>query len=134
MSRFINDILFWNLRIAVAEKYQDGRIFIAGDAAHSHPPYGGLGVNNGYEDIANLGWKLAAKILGWGGDALLDRLPHAGLRPHPQGKMHRLSLARRPALELEPQHLVARPIPREAAGAYFMGPAVRPGGEDKGAP
>jgi hypothetical protein len=67
-----DNVLFWNLRIAVAETYQDGRIFIGGDAAHSHPPYGGLGVNNGFEDIANLGWKLAAKCLGWGGDALLD--------------------------------------------------------------
>ena len=67
-----DNVLFWNLRIAVAENFQDGRIFIGGDAAHSHPPYGGLGVNNGFEDIANLGWKLAAKCLGWGGDALLD--------------------------------------------------------------
>ena len=62
---------FWDLRIAVAEKYQDGRIFIAGDAAHSHPPYGGYGLNNGLDDIANLGWKLAAKLNGWGSDALL---------------------------------------------------------------
>ena len=67
-----DDVLFWNLRIAVAETYQDGRIFIAGDAAHSHPPYGGLGINNGFEDVVNLGWKLAAKTLGWGGAALLD--------------------------------------------------------------
>ena len=44
---------------------------IAGDAAHSHPPYGGYGLNNGLEDVTNLGWKLAAKLQGWGGDALL---------------------------------------------------------------
>ena len=62
---------FWDLRIAVAEKYQVGRIFIAGDAAHSHPPYGGFGLNNGLEDATNLGWKLAAKLQGWGGDGLL---------------------------------------------------------------
>jgi 4-hydroxyisophthalate hydroxylase len=62
---------FWDLRIAVAEKYQAGRIFIAGDAAHSHPPYGGYGLNNGLDDVANLGWKLAAKLKGWGSDALL---------------------------------------------------------------
>ena len=62
---------FWDLRIAVAEKYQVGRVFIAGDAAHSHPPYGGYGLNNGLEDVANLGWKLAAKLKGWGNDALL---------------------------------------------------------------
>ena len=64
---------FWDLRIAVADKYQVGRVFIAGDAAHSHPPYGGFGLNNGLEDARNLGWKLAAKLKGWGiADALLE--------------------------------------------------------------
>ena len=62
---------FWDLRIAVAETYQAGRIFIAGDAAHSHPPYGAYGLNNGLDDVVNLGWKLAAKLKGWGSDALL---------------------------------------------------------------
>jgi 2-polyprenyl-6-methoxyphenol hydroxylase-like FAD-dependent oxidoreductase len=63
---------FWDLRIAVAETYQVGRAFIAGDAAHSHPPYGGYGLNNGLDDVANLGWKLAAKLKDWGSDALLE--------------------------------------------------------------
>ena len=63
---------FWDLRIEVAEKYQSGRVFIAGDAAHSHPPYGGYGLNNGLDDVANLGWKLAAQVQGWGSDALLQ--------------------------------------------------------------
>jgi 2-polyprenyl-6-methoxyphenol hydroxylase-like FAD-dependent oxidoreductase len=63
---------FWNLRISVADHYRKGRIFIAGDAAHSHPPYGGQGLNNGLEDVTNLGWKLAAVLDGWGGDGLLD--------------------------------------------------------------
>ncbi|HEX5508191.1 MAG TPA: FAD-dependent monooxygenase, partial [Pseudolabrys sp.] len=58
--------------VAVAEKYQVGRVFIAGDAAHSHPPYGGFGLNNGLEDAVNLGWKLAARLQGWGDDALLS--------------------------------------------------------------
>lgn len=62
---------FWDLRVAVAERYQVGRVFIAGDAAHSHPPYGGFGLNNGLEDAVNLGWKLAATFDGWGGSALL---------------------------------------------------------------
>ncbi len=62
---------FWDMRIVVAERYQVGRVFIAGDAAHSHPPYGGYGVNNGLEDATNLGWKLAARLQGWGTDALL---------------------------------------------------------------
>ncbi len=63
---------FWDLRVAVADKYRAGRIFIAGDAAHSHPPYGGFGLNNGLEDIVNLGWKLEANLKGWGADRLLD--------------------------------------------------------------
>jgi hypothetical protein len=62
---------FWDLKIALAETYQAGRIFIAGDAAHSHPPYGAYGLNNGLDDVVNLGWKLAAKLSGWGSDALL---------------------------------------------------------------
>jgi hypothetical protein len=63
---------FWDLLVAVADTYQAGRLFIAGDAAHSHPPYGGFGLNNGLEDAVNLGWKLAARLNGWGGKALLD--------------------------------------------------------------
>jgi 2-polyprenyl-6-methoxyphenol hydroxylase-like FAD-dependent oxidoreductase len=62
---------FWDLRVAVAERYQAGRVFIAGDAAHSHPPYGGYGLNNGLEDAVNLGWKLQAVFEGWGGENLL---------------------------------------------------------------
>ncbi len=68
----IEHIGFWDLRFAIADRYRSGRIFIAGDAAHSHPPYGGYGVNTGFEDVRNLGWKLAATLQGWGGEALLD--------------------------------------------------------------
>jgi 2-polyprenyl-6-methoxyphenol hydroxylase-like FAD-dependent oxidoreductase len=63
---------FWDLRVAGADAYRSGPILIAGDAAHSHPPYGGYGVNTGLEDAVNLGWKLAATLRGWGGPALLD--------------------------------------------------------------
>jgi 2-polyprenyl-6-methoxyphenol hydroxylase-like FAD-dependent oxidoreductase len=63
---------FWDLRIAVADRYRNGRVLIAGDAAHSHPPYGGYGINTGLEDARNLGWKLAAALEGWGSEALLD--------------------------------------------------------------
>ena len=63
---------FWDLRFAVANTYRKGRIFIAGDSAHSHPPYGGYGINSGFEDAVNLGWKLAATLHGWGGEHLLD--------------------------------------------------------------
>ena len=63
---------FWDLRISHASGYRAGRVFIAGDAAHSHPPYGGYGVNTGFEDARNLSWKLAAMLQGWGSEALLD--------------------------------------------------------------
>jgi hypothetical protein len=63
---------FWDLRIMVASQYRVGRLFIAGDACHQHPPYGGFGLNTGLEDAVNLGWKLAADIQGWGGPRLLD--------------------------------------------------------------
>lgn len=63
---------FWDLRFMLADSYRAGRIFVAGDAAHSHPPYGGYGVNSGLEDARNLGWKLAATLQGWGGERLLD--------------------------------------------------------------
>ena len=63
---------FWDLRIAIADQYRMGRIFVAGDAAHNHPPYGGYGINTSLEDAANLGWKLAAALQGWAGAGLLD--------------------------------------------------------------
>ena len=63
---------FWELRIALADSYRKDKIFIAGDAAHSHPPYGGYGVNTGFEDARNLGWKLDAVLKNWGDDQLLE--------------------------------------------------------------
>jgi 4-hydroxyisophthalate hydroxylase len=63
---------FWEMRVDVATTYRSGRGFIAGDASHTHPPYGGFGLNTGLEDVTNLGWKLAARLEGWGGEALLD--------------------------------------------------------------
>lgn len=62
----------WDLRVSMADSYRAGRAFIAGDAAHSHPPYGGYGINTGFEDARNLSWKLAATLEGWGGAGLLD--------------------------------------------------------------
>jgi len=68
----LQHIGFWDLRFMLADSYRKGRIFIAGDAAHSHPPYGGYGVNSGLEDARNIGWKLAATLQGWGSEGLLD--------------------------------------------------------------
>lgn len=68
----VDHVGFWDLRVQVANVYRSGRAFIAGDAAHTHPPYGGFGLNNGLEDAANLGWKLAGDLQGWGGPGLLE--------------------------------------------------------------
>jgi 2-polyprenyl-6-methoxyphenol hydroxylase-like FAD-dependent oxidoreductase len=62
----------WVASQLIADKYREGRIFLAGDACHLHPPFGGYGMNMGVADGVDLGWKLAAVIQGWGGAALLD--------------------------------------------------------------
>ncbi|MFE3649390.1 FAD-dependent monooxygenase [Streptomyces sp. NPDC059152] len=54
-----------------AERYADGRVLLAGDAAHIHAPAGGQGLNLGMQDAFNLGWKLAAVVRGWAPDGLL---------------------------------------------------------------
>ncbi|MFF1875893.1 FAD-dependent monooxygenase, partial [Kitasatospora herbaricolor] len=56
----------------LAERYRSGRVFLAGDAAHVHPPLGGQGLNLGIQDAFNLGWKLAAEVKGWAPSELLD--------------------------------------------------------------
>ena len=56
----------------LAERYRVGRVLLAGDAAHVHPPTGGQGLNLGIQDAFNLGWKLAAEIAGWAPEGLLD--------------------------------------------------------------
>jgi hypothetical protein len=56
----------------LAERYRVGRVLLAGDAAHIHPPAGGQGLNLGVQDAFNLGWKLAALIRGWAPESLLD--------------------------------------------------------------
>jgi 2-polyprenyl-6-methoxyphenol hydroxylase-like FAD-dependent oxidoreductase len=61
----------WTARMLLANRYRNGRIFLAGDAAHLNPPWGGHGFNTGIGDAVNIGWKLAAVLEGWGGERLL---------------------------------------------------------------
>jgi 2-polyprenyl-6-methoxyphenol hydroxylase-like FAD-dependent oxidoreductase len=62
----------WMARNVVADRYQHGHIFLAGDAAHLNHPAAGLGLNTGLGDAVDLGWKLSATLAGWGGTRLLD--------------------------------------------------------------
>jgi 2-polyprenyl-6-methoxyphenol hydroxylase-like FAD-dependent oxidoreductase len=68
----LDGVFPWESRHRVANRFRAGRIFLAGDAAHAHPPAGGFGANAGIQDAHNLAWKLAAVHHGWAGDELLD--------------------------------------------------------------
>jgi hypothetical protein len=65
------DVLPWRRTQLVADRYGEGRIWLAGDAVHTMSPTGGFGMNTGMGDAVDLGWKLTALIEGWGGEDLL---------------------------------------------------------------
>jgi 2-polyprenyl-6-methoxyphenol hydroxylase-like FAD-dependent oxidoreductase len=67
----IDDIATWQAEADVADRFQDGRVFLAGDAAHVVPPNGGFGGNTGVQDAHNLAWKLALTLTGVAGPGLL---------------------------------------------------------------
>lgn len=62
----------WHHHQSVAHRWRQGRVFLAGDAAHLFVPTGGVGMNTGIGDAVDLAWKLGAVLDGWGGDTLLD--------------------------------------------------------------
>ncbi|SDS21229.1 2,4-dichlorophenol 6-monooxygenase [Brevibacterium siliguriense] len=68
----IKQVSKWQINHVVADDYRRGRAFLAGDAAHRHPPANGLGTNTSVQDAFNLGWKLSAVLRGEADDALLD--------------------------------------------------------------
>lgn len=70
----------WKRRAALAASYGRGRVFLAGDSAHANPPNGGFGMNTGFADAVNLGWKLRAALDGWAGP---DLLPSYGQERRP---------------------------------------------------
>ena len=70
----------WQVNNVVAQEYRRGRVFLAGDAAHRHPPAGGLGSNTSIQDAYNLAWKLAFVLSGRAGEGLLDSY-HAERQP-----------------------------------------------------
>jgi 2-polyprenyl-6-methoxyphenol hydroxylase-like FAD-dependent oxidoreductase len=62
----------WTAHMQIVDRARQGRVFLAGDAAHLNPPFGGHGLNTGLSDAVDLGWKLAAVLDGWAGPGLLE--------------------------------------------------------------
>jgi 2-polyprenyl-6-methoxyphenol hydroxylase-like FAD-dependent oxidoreductase len=107
-----------------AQRYRDGRVFIAGDAAHVHSPLGGQGMNTGLADAMNLGWKLAAAIRGTAPGWLLDsyeseRLPVGAQVLRLTDAFNQLVLGRTKAQRLV-QTVAIGTITRLPAGRRFM--------------
>lgn len=107
-------------------RYRIGRVFLAGDAAHSHSPAGGQGMNLGLGDAVNLGWKLAAVAQGWAPDTLLDSYQ---AERHPVGKqvllataiMLRIGLSRSAAVEFARKRIAGRLLARPAVTRRLAG-------------
>ena len=94
----------WRARMQLADSYGSGRVFLAGDAAHQNPPWGGHGFNTGIGDAVNIGWKLAAVLQGWAPPVALAHLrarASTGGRRHDRGRVEEhgdaRTRARRPA-------------------------------------
>jgi len=68
----IHKVTRWSVEGVLAKKFRDGRVFLVGDAAHRHPPTGGLGLTSGIQDSHNLCWKIAAVLKGQAEETLLD--------------------------------------------------------------
>jgi 2,4-dichlorophenol 6-monooxygenase len=68
----VHKITRWTVEGVLADRFRFGRVLLVGDAAHRHPPTGGLGLTSGIQDAHNLCWKLAAVLQGRAGDGLLD--------------------------------------------------------------
>ncbi len=74
----------FRIKHGIVDRYREGRVFVAGDAAHLHPPAGGQGMNTGIQDAWNLGWKLALAVRGLAAPGLLDSYE---AERRPAGKM-----------------------------------------------
>ncbi|GLZ48758.1 hypothetical protein Acsp06_49430 [Actinomycetospora sp. NBRC 106375] len=130
----------WTDNARQASAYRAGRVLLAGDAAHVHPPFGGQGLGLGLSDAMNLGWKLAAVVHEWSGDALLDTYDP---ERRPAGaEVLELTLAQVALMRPDPKTIALRRFAGQlldtragvnAAAALLAGPDVHaplPGWED----
>ncbi len=88
----------WFTHLLLAERYQAGRVFLAGDAAHQYIPTGGYGMNTGIGDAVDLGWKLAAAVKGFAGPGLLASYER---ERRPVGYRNRLASERHTGVRLK---------------------------------
>jgi putative polyketide hydroxylase len=99
-------MLRFRVGAAVASRYRDGNVFLAGDAAHLMPPTGGFGGATGVQDVHNLAWKLAATLHGRAGDGLLDTYEDER-RPAAHFTVAQALARSRQRLTAEPQQVTA---------------------------
>jgi len=113
----------WVARNVVADKYQMGRVFLAGDAAHLNHPAAGLGLNTGLGDAVDLGWKLAATAAGWGGATLLDSY-EIERRPVGVRNVGHADVSHAGDVEQEPHPAIADDTPAGAVARRELGEAI----------
>ncbi|GHH93644.1 FAD-dependent oxidoreductase [Streptomyces capillispiralis] len=106
----------WHAAERVAERYADGRVFLAGDSAHEMSPTGAFGSNTGIQDAHNLAWKLAAVLGGWAGPGLLGSY----------------DAERRPVAEATSARASSRSVEHSHPGYTPAGGAAGPGGRKGG--
>jgi 2-polyprenyl-6-methoxyphenol hydroxylase-like FAD-dependent oxidoreductase len=124
-------VLEWEPGMFVADRFRQGPIFLAGDAAHIMPPYAALGANTGIQDAHNLAWKLAALLAGTAGAALLDsyhdeRHPAAWFAAE-QSTLRSASLRRMQAATAADGTALADPLALTFGAQYWSGAVVGDG-------
>jgi 2-polyprenyl-6-methoxyphenol hydroxylase-like FAD-dependent oxidoreductase len=135
MPMEIVDVANWRAEATCAERLRDGRVFLAGDAAHVVPPNGGFGGNMGIQDALNLAWKLAAVVKGDADPALLDSYEAERL---PLCELNVEQAYTRYATRVVPERGtdgVQPPVPdiELEIGLVMRSPVIVPDGEDDGA-
>ena len=116
-------VMPWVRRELVAERYGEGRVFMAGDAVHMLSPTGAFGMNTGIQDAVDLSWKLAATLQGWGGEQLLASYD-AERRPVGHRNVREAANNFRRMTSPRPGPIILEPTPqgdrfREKLGAEF---------------